>query len=103
MPLSAKKQVSISLQPALGSSTLEIRVHLAAATAPDRFLSIPNRVAGNAGVGVLDIGTGSGLLALLAKKEGGDRVTACECFLPVAKTAEKCIETNKADIKLVMK
>ena len=36
-------------------------------------------------VAVLDIGTGSGLLAMMAKQEGATAVTACECFEPVAR------------------
>ena len=57
------------------------------------------------GVRVLDIGTGSGLLALMASSEGASSVTACECFSPVARCAAKCIAANKRehDITLVPK
>lgn len=44
---------------------------------------------------VLDIGTGSGLLAMIAAKHGADVVYACEAFEPVAKCAEQVIEDNK--------
>lgn len=54
---------------------------------------------------VLDIGTGTGLLAMLAVKHGADSVTACEAFQPVAQAAKLIIEDNgmKNQIKLVTK
>ncbi|XP_066288284.1 protein arginine N-methyltransferase 7-like [Branchiostoma lanceolatum] len=45
-------------------------------------------------VHVLDIGTGSGLLSMLAAQAGADRVTACECFKPMAGAARKIIKKN---------
>ena len=48
---------------------------------------------------VLDIGTGTGLLSMmaaraLAETNGASRITACEVFQPMAKIAKKCIEKN---------
>ena len=42
-------------------------------------------------VHVLDIGTGTGLLSMMAAAEGVDSITACEEFLPMAACAEKVI------------
>lgn len=54
---------------------------------------------------VLDIGTGSGLLSMMAVRCGADSVTACEAFLPMAECAIKVIEHNlmSADIRLIKK
>ena len=41
---------------------------------------------------VLDIGTGTGLLSMMAVKCGADSVTACEAFTPMAKCAMKIIQ-----------
>lgn len=43
---------------------------------------------------VLDIGTGTSLLAMMAVKCGADTVTACEAFRPMADAAERIIEHN---------
>lgn len=51
---------------------------------------------------VLDIGTGTGLLSMMAARELNkitdpnisSRITACEVFQPMAKIAKKCIEKN---------
>ncbi|XP_053674628.1 protein arginine N-methyltransferase 7 [Anopheles nili] len=43
---------------------------------------------------VLDIGTGSGLLSMMAVRAGADSVVACEAFSPMADCAEKIIEAN---------
>ena len=52
---------------------------------------------------MLDIGTGSGLLAMMACAAGAGGVTACECFAPVARSAAQCIADNGLEerIKLV--
>ena len=42
-------------------------------------------------VHVLDIGTGTGLLSMMAAAEGVHSITACEEFLPMAACAEKVI------------
>ncbi|KAM3186916.1 hypothetical protein ACTXT7_003321 [Hymenolepis weldensis] len=43
---------------------------------------------------VLDIGTGTGLLSMMAVLAGADTVIACEAFEPVARCAEKIIKAN---------
>ena len=43
-------------------------------------------------VHVLDIGTGTGLLSMMAATIGADSVTAVEEFRPMANCAEKVIE-----------
>ncbi|XP_065074013.1 protein arginine N-methyltransferase 7 [Ochlerotatus camptorhynchus] len=43
---------------------------------------------------VLDIGTGSGLLSMMAVRAGADSVTACEAFRPMADCAERVIAAN---------
>lgn len=43
---------------------------------------------------VLDIGTGTGLLSMMAVKCGADSVIACEAFRPMADCAEKIMESN---------
>ena len=54
---------------------------------------------------MLDIGTGSGLLAMMACAAGAGNVTACECFSPVARCAAQCIADNglEESITLVAK
>jgi len=56
-------------------------------------------------VHVLDIGTGTGLLAMMAASEGADSVTACEEFPPMAECASRVIADNGLTdkIKLVRK
>ncbi|VDP26311.1 unnamed protein product [Soboliphyme baturini] len=48
-------------------------------------------------VHVLDIGTGTGLLAMLAARLGADRVTACESFKPAFDVAKEIIRLNGFD------
>lgn len=45
-------------------------------------------------VNVLDIGTGTGLLSMMAARLGADTVTACEAFEPMAKCAREIIQQN---------
>ncbi|XP_070575003.1 protein arginine N-methyltransferase 7-like [Ptychodera flava] len=54
---------------------------------------------------VLDIGTGTGLLSMMAAEAGAEMVTACEAFEPMARTAKVIIKKNGfADrIKVVSK
>ncbi|XP_068146639.1 protein arginine N-methyltransferase 7 [Drosophila tropicalis] len=55
-------------------------------------------------VHVLDIGTGTGILSMMALKAGADSVTACEAFLPMANCAAKIMSANGADkIQLIRK
>ena len=46
------------------------------------------------GAHVLDIGTGSGLLAMMAARAGAKTVTACEVNIPLANAARQVIEDN---------
>ncbi|KAF4527562.1 hypothetical protein B566_EDAN016040, partial [Ephemera danica] len=43
---------------------------------------------------VLDIGTGTGLLSMMAVSCGADTIVACEAFEPMAKCAREIIEKN---------
>lgn len=43
---------------------------------------------------VLDIGTGTGLLSMMAVRNGADSVTACEAFTPMSVCALDVIKTN---------
>lgn len=54
---------------------------------------------------VLDIGTGTGILSMMAIESGADSVTACEAFIPMANCAEKILEVNgmKDKVKLIKK
>lgn len=54
---------------------------------------------------VLDIGTGTGILSMMAVQCGADTVTACEAFRPMADCAEKIIERNgmREHIRLIKK
>ncbi|BFG05806.1 protein arginine N-methyltransferase 7 [Drosophila madeirensis] len=45
-------------------------------------------------VHVLDIGTGTGILSMMALKAGADSVTACEAFLPMANCAANILSDN---------
>nr|XP_027216177.1 protein arginine N-methyltransferase 7-like [Penaeus vannamei] len=45
-------------------------------------------------VHVLDIGTGTGLLSMMAVACGADSVTACEAFYPMAECARKGLKAN---------
>ncbi|GAB1597958.1 protein arginine N-methyltransferase 7-like isoform X1 [Argonauta hians] len=48
----------------------------------------------NEPVNVLDIGTGTGLLSMMAAKCGADSITACEAFTPMAECAKNVIKRN---------
>ena len=43
---------------------------------------------------VLDIGTGTGLLAMMAARAGARHVTACETITPLAEVAERIVAAN---------
>ncbi|XP_074644221.1 protein arginine N-methyltransferase 7-like [Tubulanus polymorphus] len=51
---------------------------------------------------VLDIGTGTGLLSMMAVRSGADSVTACEAFTPMADCARKVIEENGFGGKILL-
>lgn len=53
-------------------------------------------------VHVLDIGTGTGLLSMMAAKLGAERVTALEAFQPMAKIAKKIIHENGFSDKITV-
>ena len=57
---------------------------------------------GAGSVRVLDIGTGSGLLAMMACAAGAGAVTACECFAPVARSAAQCIADNSLEERITL-
>lgn len=54
---------------------------------------------------VLDIGTGTGLLSMMAVRNGADTVVACEAFKPMSECALNVIKLNGFDdkIKLIQK
>lgn len=52
------------------------------------------------GKSVLDVGTGTGLLALAAKKSGANRVVACERSAAMADVARRTFENHDAIIEL---
>ncbi|XP_023340534.1 protein arginine N-methyltransferase 7 isoform X2 [Eurytemora carolleeae] len=56
-------------------------------------------------VRVLDIGTGTGLLSMMAAVEGVDSIVACEEFRPMAECAARVVEENgfKDHIKIIRK
>ncbi len=43
---------------------------------------------------VIDIGCGTGLLALMAARAGASHVHACEQFKPLAKVAQRVVQAN---------
>ncbi|XP_037809355.1 protein arginine N-methyltransferase 7 [Lucilia sericata] len=51
---------------------------------------------------VLDIGTGTGILSMMAVASGADSVTACEAFIPMANCAEQILEANKVKDKITL-
>ncbi|VDP96854.1 unnamed protein product [Trichobilharzia regenti] len=51
-------------------------------------------------VHVLDIGTGTGLLSMMAVKAGAHLVTACESFRPMAKCAQRILHNNGLSEKI---
>ncbi|XP_041375692.1 protein arginine N-methyltransferase 7-like isoform X2 [Gigantopelta aegis] len=53
-------------------------------------------------VNVLDIGTGTGLLSMMAVRAGADKVTACEAFKPMAQCAGEIIKKNGCEEKITL-
>lgn len=62
--------------------------------------AIQNQV--KAGDHVLDIGTGSGLLAMMAAKAGAKQVMACEMIPELAEVATKVIKDNRLSNKITV-
>lgn len=54
---------------------------------------------------VLDIGTGTGLLSMMAAKLGADDITACEAFSPIATCAKEVLTSNgyRNKVRLIAK
>lgn len=53
-------------------------------------------------VHVLDIGTGTGLLSMMAIKCGADKVTAVEAFKPMIQVAKNCLKSNGMQDKVTI-
>uniref|UniRef100_A0A915E3G7 Protein arginine N-methyltransferase n=1 Tax=Ditylenchus dipsaci TaxID=166011 RepID=A0A915E3G7_9BILA len=51
---------------------------------------------------VVDIGTGSGLLSLLAAQAGADTITAVEMFTPMADIAERIFKSSQYEDKIML-
>ncbi|GBP58490.1 Protein arginine N-methyltransferase 7 [Eumeta japonica] len=51
---------------------------------------------------VLDIGTGTGLLSIMAARCGADSIVACEAFKPMAECAAKILERNDVADKITL-
>ncbi|XP_046968729.1 protein arginine N-methyltransferase 7 [Vanessa cardui] len=51
---------------------------------------------------VLDIGTGTGLLSIMAAKCGADTITACEAFKPMAECCIKILQMNGVADKITV-
>ncbi|CAG9561428.1 unnamed protein product [Danaus chrysippus] len=51
---------------------------------------------------VLDIGTGTGLLSIMAARSGADSITACEAFKPMAECCIKILERNGVKHKITV-
>ncbi|RVE53723.1 hypothetical protein evm_001615 [Chilo suppressalis] len=51
---------------------------------------------------VLDIGTGTGLLSIMAAKCGADSIVACEAFKPMAECCLKILEHNGVADKIIV-
>ena len=51
---------------------------------------------------MVDVGTGTGLLSMMAVQCGADKVTACEAFKPMIQVAKKCIESNGMKDKITI-
>ena len=49
---------------------------------------------------VLDIGTGTGLLASFAARAGASRVVGCEANAPIARVGNQCIKRNRLEDKV---
>lgn len=59
--------------------------------------AISRLVSERPGCRVLDIGTGTGLLAMVAARSGAGRVDAVELFAPLAELASRIVTTNRSD------
>lgn len=64
------------------------------AKAIKRCIELATARSGGTSPRVLDIGTGTGLLAMIAAREGAKHVDAVEMFLPLAQLAESVVREN---------
>ncbi|KAL4702422.1 hypothetical protein ACJJTC_003047 [Scirpophaga incertulas] len=51
---------------------------------------------------VLDIGTGTGLLSIMAARSGADSIVACEAFKPMAECCQKILQQNGVADKIML-
>ncbi len=96
---------ALQIKPGYGPAKGNLRAQQARFVSPWHFEMLADQTRNQAyqraieravrpGMHVLDIGTGSGLLALMAARAGAARVTACELFAPAAAAAAQNIQRN---------
>lgn len=93
-----------NIQRIEGSKIAAWHMHMLADTKRNKAYHEALRKA-SPGKRVLDIGTGSGLLAMMAAKAGAEEVVGCEMILALAEVAEDIVKDNGLDesIRIVQK